>query len=244
MKLSKTLLTLFALTPASVLAATAGDGTLFEFNHLQHQLGGGMNGKKETSNFKGIYHSYEDGSYGGITFNTRSPKSLDNFGNGAVFHYGLSVTENSEDYNWQFDTYLTASYEAALSSNTHANLGLSFSVNGQVSRIFYNDNDRNVASAYSIGPVVGIRHQMPIDRGSSLTPFAHYFYSSQSVSSSSLWNIFGDAFTDPEKDRSVHDYRDVFVVGMTADLNKFLITPVYIKNDSKESWHISLGVSY
>ena len=241
---SAVLLSSAALMSSPLQAAGPDTSTPFAFNHFQHQLGAGMSKRGEEQNFKGIFHSYDHVNYGGVAVNKRSASSLDRAGNGAVFNYGVSISENSKDFKWQLDSYITASYELALSNNTQANLGISLSVNGLPYRIFFNDDDNKVATAYSVGPLVGIRHQVQLAQGQTLTPFAHYFYSSQSISSRSLWNIFGDALTDPEKDRSVHDYRDVFVVGMTADLNKFLITPVYIKNDSRESWHISLGVSY
>jgi len=110
--------------------------------------------------------------------------------------------------------------------------------------MLFNDDDNKVATAYSAGPLVVLRHTVYFDRHQSLTPFAHYFYSSQSVSSGSLWNVFADAFTDPEKDRSDHSYQDVIVAGDTANLNNALITPVYVKSGSRESWHIGLGVRY
>lgn len=241
---SAVLLSSAALVSSPLQAAGPDTSTPFAFNHFQHQLGAGMSKRGEEQNFKGIFHSYDHVNYGGISLNKRSANSLDRAGNGAVFNYGLSISENSKDYKWQLDSYITASYELALSHNTQANLGISLSVNGLPYRIFFNDDDNKVATAYSVGPLVGIRHQIQLAQGQTLTPFAHYFYSSQSVSSRSLWNIFGDAFTDPEKDRSVHDYQDVIVAGVTANLQNFLITPVYVKSDANESWHISLGVSY
>lgn len=249
MKLTKKLLHMLSLTsaaifPSALLAAGPDTSTPFAFNHFQHQLGSGMSGRGEQRNFKGVFQSYDNVNSGGISINKRSADGLDNAGNGAVFNYGFSITENSEDFKWQLDTYLTASYELALSSNTQANLGVSLSVNGLPYRIFFNDDDNKVATAYSVGPLVGIRHQIRLAQGQTLTPFGHYFFSSQSISSRSLWNIFADAFTDPEKDRAIHDYQDVIVLGATADLHNFLITPVYVKSDSQESWHISLGVSY
>jgi len=239
-----TLFSCAALVSLPVQATGPDTSTPFAFNHFQHQLGAGMSGSGEQSNFKGVFHRYDNLNYGGISLNKRSANDLEQSGNGVVFNYGFSITENSEDYKWQLDSYLSASYEVALSSNTQANLGVSLSVNGLPYRIFFNDDDNKVATAYSVGPLVGIRHQIQLAQGQTLTPFAHYFYSSQSISSRSLWNIFADAFTDPEKDRSVHDYQDVIVLGATADLHNFLITPVYVKSDSDESWHMSLGVSY
>ncbi len=233
-----------AAFPSTLLAEGPNTSTPFAFNHFQQQLGSGMFGAGEQSSFKGIFHSYDNVNYGGISLNKRSANGLEQSGKGAVFNYGFSITENSEDYKWQLDSYLSASYELALSSNTQASLGISLSVNGLPYRIFFNDDDNKVATAYSVGPLVGIRHQIRLAQGQTLTPFGHYFYSSQSISSRSLWNIFADAFTDPEKDRSVHDYQDVIVLGATADLHRFLITPAYVKNDANESWHIGIGVSY
>lgn len=203
-----------------------------------------MVGNGQVNQFKGVFHDYEDGNYGGIAVNMKSGINDGDFGNGIVYNYGASLTENNEDYAWQLDSYFTGSYEFSLTPSTYANVGISISLNGLPYRMFFNDEDNKVSTAYSVGPIIGLRHQFKISQSTHLVPFAHYYYSSQSVSSSSLWTIFADAFTDPEKDRSVHDYRDVVVAGATVDFSNVLITPAYVKNNTQESWHIGLGVNF
>lgn len=239
-------MTVCLLSSGSVLADNfSGTDALFAFNHFGKQLGAGANPDSNlTGRFAGEYHSYDGLHYGGIGADFASRQLLGNRNANTVVYYGGSLTENSDDYDWQLDMYITAAYEIQFAPSTDLSLGVSASFNGLPYRMFFNDSGNKVATGYTIGPVVGVRHIAELSQGVTLAPFGHYFYSSQSVSSRSLWNIFADAFSGEISSRSEHDFRDVWVAGVTLDANQLLITPSYVRSNNAESWHLSVGVNF